>query len=252
MTDRNIFMETLHEVAEIVRTSAEAMSRDEILFYFKDMDLTKEQENMVIEYLLTPHDEEAAEEPEEPQAVEPSKAEPQELTDSRVFQMYMEDIERLPSYTEDEIRMSYINLLSGNEETIDKITAFWYGRIVEMAKNMFDGAVNFEDVVQEGNVALFVKLKELLGTKQAVDVEEELSDSISSAMKSYISEITGEEDGEETIAGKANLVNEAVKYLEEHNGTTPDKNEIAEFTHLTMEELSDIMDIMKKAEKKGK
>ena len=237
MTDRNIFMETLHEVAEIVRTSAEAMSRDEILFYFKDMDLTKEQENMVIEYLLTPHDEEAAEEPEEPQAVEPSKAEPQELTDSRVFQMYMEDIERLPSYTEDEIRMSYINLLSGKEEAID---------------NMFNGAVNFEDVVQEGNVALFVKLKELLGTKQAVDVEEELSDSISSAMKSYISEITGEEDGEETIAGKANLVNEAVKYLEEHNGTTPDKNEIAEFTHLTMEELSDIMDIMKKAEKKGK
>lgn len=65
MTDRNIFMETLHEVAEIVRTSAEAMSRDEILFYFKDMDLTKEQENMVIEYLLTPHDEEAAEEPED-------------------------------------------------------------------------------------------------------------------------------------------------------------------------------------------
>ncbi len=252
MTDRNIFMETLHEVAEIVRTSAEAMSRDEILFYFKDMDLTKEQENMVIEYLLTPHDEEAAEEPEEPQAVEPSKAEPQELTDSRVFQMYMEDIERLPSYTEDEIRMSYINLLSGREDAIDKITAFWYGRIVEMAKNMFNGAVNFEDVVQEGNVALFVKLKELLGTKQAVDVEEELSDSISSAMKSYISEITGEEDGEETIAGKANLVNEAVKYLEEHNGTIPDKNEIAEFTHLTMEELSDIMDIMKKAEKKGK
>ena len=41
MTDRNIFMETLHEVAEIVRTSAEAMSRDGILFYFKDMDLTR-------------------------------------------------------------------------------------------------------------------------------------------------------------------------------------------------------------------
>lgn len=115
---------------------------------------------------------------------------------------------------------------------------------------MFNGAVNFEDVVQEGNVALFVKLKELLGTKQAVDVEEELSDSISSAMKSYISEITGEEDGEETIAGKANLVNEAVKYLEEHNGTTPDKNEIAEFTHLTMEELSDIMDIMKRLKRR--
>ena len=52
MTDRNIFMETLHEVEEIVRTSAEAMSRDEILFYFKDMDLTKEQENMVADMEL--------------------------------------------------------------------------------------------------------------------------------------------------------------------------------------------------------
>ena len=46
--------------------------------------------------------------------------------------------------------------------------------------------------------------------------------------------------------------NMKMQLVMEHNGTTPDKNEIAEFTHLTMEELSDIMDIMKKAEKKGK
>ena len=56
MVDQNTFTETIREVAEIIRTSAEPMSREEILGYFKDMELNTEQENMVLEFLLTPHD----------------------------------------------------------------------------------------------------------------------------------------------------------------------------------------------------
>ena len=57
MVDQNTFTETIREVAEIIRTSAEPMSREEILGYFKDMELNTEQENMVLEFLLTPHEE---------------------------------------------------------------------------------------------------------------------------------------------------------------------------------------------------
>ena len=61
MLDRNVFMETLRDVAEIVRTAAEPLEREEILSYFKDMNLTKEQEDMVFTYLSTPHEDEVAE-----------------------------------------------------------------------------------------------------------------------------------------------------------------------------------------------
>ena len=64
-------------------------------------------------------------------------------------------------------------------------------------------------------------------------------------MKDYISEITGEEDSEEIIAGKANLINEAVKYLKGRNGAMPTEKEIAEYTHMDEEELSDIMNMIK-------
>ena len=70
MVDQNTFTETIREVAEIIRTSAEPMSREEILGYFKDMELNTEQENMVLEFLLTSHDEQEEEETEETEETE--------------------------------------------------------------------------------------------------------------------------------------------------------------------------------------
>ena len=56
MLDQNTFIETVQSVAEIIRTSAEPIGRDEIMSYFKDMELNKAQEDMVFEFLITPHE----------------------------------------------------------------------------------------------------------------------------------------------------------------------------------------------------
>ena len=40
MLDQNTFTETIRAVQDIIRTSAEPMTREEILSYFKDMDLS--------------------------------------------------------------------------------------------------------------------------------------------------------------------------------------------------------------------
>lgn len=58
MLDQNTFIETVQSVAEIIRTSAEPIGRDEIMSYFKDMELNKAQEDMVFEFLITPHEQE--------------------------------------------------------------------------------------------------------------------------------------------------------------------------------------------------
>ena len=51
MLDQSVFTETIHEVAEIIRTSATPLSKEEILSYFKEMELNEQQENMVDCYL---------------------------------------------------------------------------------------------------------------------------------------------------------------------------------------------------------
>ena len=69
MLDQSLFTETIHEVSEIIRVSQGNMTREEILGYFKDMDLNEEQQQMVLDFLLKPHpeDEQIAENAEDPQ-----------------------------------------------------------------------------------------------------------------------------------------------------------------------------------------
>ena len=123
MLDQSVFTETIHEVAEIIRTSATPLSKEEILSYFKEMELNEQQENMVLEFLLTPHEEEAEEETDEAEGEEQEAAdwqetsdasalaqndsgkkeektaEPDVLPESKMFQMYLEEISSLPVYS---------------------------------------------------------------------------------------------------------------------------------------------------------
>lgn len=86
MLDQSVFTETIHEVAEIIRTSATPLSKEEILSYFKEMELNEQQENMVLEFLLTPHEEEEAEEEtEENEGGEQEAADWQETSDASVL-----------------------------------------------------------------------------------------------------------------------------------------------------------------------
>ena len=68
MLDQNTFTETVREVSEIIRTSVEPLTKEQILAYFADMELNEEQQELVISYLLTSHKEPMQQEPEETQA----------------------------------------------------------------------------------------------------------------------------------------------------------------------------------------
>ena len=267
MVDQNTFTETIREVAEIIRTSAEPMSREEILGYFKDMELNTEQENMVLEFLLTPHDEPEEEETEYPEvdaAAEAEEAEDEKsekkddpediLPDSPMFQMYLEELKDLPEYSGEEQIAMYQALLAGDESMVRKISDGWMKNVLTMAKKLALSSEGFEDVVQEGNMALFLKLSDLCGSKEKCDVEAELEQAIEEAMKASIREMAGEDDSENAILGKVSLVNEAKNYLAKEKGSEPSMQEVGDYTKMSQEELTDIYELIKKADvkKQGK
>ena len=97
MIDQNTFTETLRAVQEIIRTSAQPMTREEILSYFKDMELDSQQEAMVFEFLTVPHEEEetVVDEADPEQREDETKKDapqPDPISDSPVFQMYLEEL----------------------------------------------------------------------------------------------------------------------------------------------------------------
>ena len=279
MLDQSVFTETIHEVAEIIHTSATPLSKEEILSYFKEMELNEQQENMVLEFLLTPHEEEDAEEEEaeETEAEEAQEtAEWQDTTDasvfmqsdsdkkeaetkkadclpeSKMFQMYLEEISSLPVYSETKIEEMYQKLLAGDESVIHTISDSWMIKVLELAKKLAVSSEGFEDVIQEGNMALFLKLTELCGSQEKTDVEAELQNAVEEAMKSSILAEEGEDEDEKAMVGKLALVNEAKKYLADEKGREATLSELAEYTQLTEEELSDILLLIQKANQKDK
>lgn len=275
MLDQNTFMETVHAVSEIIRTSQEPLKKEDILSYFKDMELNENQENMILEFLLMPHEEEDKEEnadaedtqeagnageiganEEQEDALADGKQEENSeediLAHSPVFQMYLKELADIPEYTKEELYSMYEKLLSGDEGMIHKISNAWLRNVLEAAKKLAVSQEGFEDVVQEGNMALFLCLSDLCGSRESVDVEKELLSAVGESMKACIRELTGEDEDENAVVGKVSLVNEAVKYLKKENGKEPSLKELSDYTHVSEEELSDLLELMKKAEGQDK
>ena len=326
MVDQNTFIETVQSVAEIIRTSADPIGRDEIMSYFKDMDLNKAQEDMIFEFLITPHDEEPEAAPDEEQQaasayadeslensaignVAYSEGDPMDIEagrktsfgkksnagkavtddltaadasnnagtskaagtsktadteenddiddidedslipDSPMFRMYLEELEEIPDYSNEEQQDMYKKLLAGDESVIHTISNFWLKSVLAMAKKLAVTSEGFEDVVQEGNVGLFMCLTELCGSEaDDIDIEKEILDAIEDAMKTCIREQTGEDESENSVVGKVSLVNRAVEQLKSDKGREPSLKELSDYTSVDEEELANLLELIKKAD----
>ena len=187
MLDRNAFMETLRSVAEIRRTSTEPLSKEEILKYFEDMELTEEQTEMVYQYLLLPPEVQTAEpEPEEEEEPQQIVEEPEE--ENIYFKMYLEELEQIEEMSEEEMQAAYQKLLAGDTSVIEAISESWLRSIAEMAIPYAAQGANLQDAIQEGNMGLLLKLYDLAGAGEVAAVDAILEGAVSAAMIAYTEE----------------------------------------------------------------
>ena len=205
------FMETLHVVAEIVRTTAEPMSKDEIASYFADMELSDEQQELVYQYLMTPQSEDTDESEtdesetevsdENKQVYEELKSddaseenrEDSELPATDFFQMYLDDLEEVKQFSEEEENELYDKLAAGDESVISPLAENWLVRVLELAQEQVMDDERLEDVIQEGNMSVFLTLSSLCGEGKKDNYEEIISNAALEAMNSYLVEELSDE-----------------------------------------------------------
>ncbi|MBQ4057637.1 MAG: hypothetical protein IJD40_01750 [Lachnospiraceae bacterium] len=244
MTDQNTFMEVVQNVSEIVRTAEVPMTEEEILAYFSDMDLDENQKKLVLEYIVTAQNRE--EEDVQTEALkEYTDEEAEDTSQSKVFQMYLEELSMLPSYTADDREKLYEKLVNGDAGVIETISTAWLKKVLTIAEKYMEPRLNIEDLVQEGNMALFMKLQDMLGKGTDEKIEEVLSSAVEEGIMSYCSELVGERELENTLVGKISLVHEAKKILTMEKGQEPTVEELAEYTKMSKEELLEIEDFLK-------
>lgn len=247
MTDQNTFMELVKNVAEIVRTAEAPMTEEEILLYFSDMDLDEKQKKLVLNYIVTA---EEREQDEAGQAVEQTEdVSDEEEPKSKVFQMYLEELAMLPAFTASDRMQLYERLAKGDADVIEMISTAWLKKVLTIAEKYIEPSVNVEDLVQEGNMALFMKLQDMLGKESEEDIEELLAVAVEEGIVRYCSEMVGERELENTLVGKISLVHEAQKMLAMEKGQEPSIAELADYTKMTEDELLEIEDFLKNGDR---
>ena len=286
MVDRNTFTETLRAVKEIAGTSPGPMDRETALSYFKDMELTPQQEELVYQFLLQEEQEQEAgdfgEEPEagdlaeedqEPEASDAKKGalgseknasgpkaagqgtEARRETDSAHFQMYLEEIQGIRGLRQEAEEELYERLLLGDVSVMEAITGQWLSRIVAIAEEYEDRGYPVEDLVQEGNMGLLLSLHVLSRNSReggnpkltAAGVPTLLKGAIRESMEQYLGEESGQNQQIEAVLAKVSLVHQAREFLTREKGETPSLRELAAYTRLSAEEISDILSLVKDA-----
>lgn len=257
MLDKIAFMETLHSVQEVARTSLTPLSKEEIQTYFKDMELTKEQEEMVYQYLLHPQEEmvsnsedeeESGNEKESENGAEADyetegNSEAQRAVSTR-FQMYLDEIGDIPVLNDEQEKTLYDRLAQGEEQAIAELSAGWLKKVVEIASVYETDSLLLDDMVQEGNIGLLMGLQSLLGKKEA-NPKQILEQFVKEAIEHYMEEESGEGEQENSILAKVSLVHEAKETLAKELGSEPSIRQLAEYTRVSEEEIADILSIAK-------
>ena len=187
MLDRNAFMETLRAVAEVTRTAQDGLSKEEILKYFEGMELSEEHVEMIYQYLQLPPEVQTGE-PETEEEEEPVIVEEESQEQNVYFQMYLDDLAQIDEMSEDEMQEAYKKLLDGDGSVVGEICESWLGSITQMAIPYAEQGAILEDVIQEGNMGLLLKLSELVGAGEVPGIDAILEGAVSAAMIAYTEE----------------------------------------------------------------
>jgi hypothetical protein len=141
---------------------------------------------MIYQYLQLPPEVQTGEpesEEEEAQIVEEESEE-----ENIYFKMYLDDLEQIEEMSDDEMQKAYEKLLAGDADVIGTICESWLGSIAQMAIPYAAQGANLQDVIQEGNMGLLLKLSELVGAGDVPGVNAILEGAVSAAMIAYTEE----------------------------------------------------------------
>ncbi|BAK47702.1 DNA-directed RNA polymerase sigma subunit [Clostridium sp. SY8519] len=167
------------------------------------------------------------------------------LSDSVYYKEYLGEARAADTLSAGELNVLYEMLPSRDPAVTDRIVNGWLMRIIAMAAEESEAPVPADDLIQEGNMALWTGLAQIDHPMPGTEVDELLKQTVQNAMRDYIRMETGHKSQEEAAVGKVALVRQAQEYLAETNGEVPDLKTLSEFTKLSEAEITDVLALLK-------
>lgn len=229
-----LFTGILEQVKQTAKEQGNCISEDQIKEAFAELELSKEQLEMVYAYLKS--NKIGIGEPVSPEDY---------MTDEEkdYLQDYMEAIMVLEEVGSGEKEAITLSSMAGDKDAQNRLTEVYLKDVVEIAKLYAGQGVYMEDLIGEGNMALASGVQMLGCLERAEEAEGMLVNMVMNAMESYIMQNAEMEKADRKIADKVNKVTELAKEMAEEMRRKVTPEELAAETKLSMKSIMDAIRI---------
>lgn len=218
MSEKLQFREKLSGILELGNQNHKVLSVEDVERYFEEEQLSKEQMELVYDYLLS-----------QKIAVTGYVKQGGKIvgeTEETVFSE--EDRQYLEEYAEE------LSMLKPQNEK-EEILQSYFPRVVEIAKELYTTEFFIGDLVQEGNVGL------MLAIAEGETAEERILDRIYGSIRALVEEQLELKRRDRKMVEKVASLDESLKNLTEDLNRKPTLEELAAYMGMSEEDVNDIL-----------
>ncbi len=162
--------------------------------------------------------------------------------DGRYLHLYLEDIAKLPQYTEEEILDAKQRAVSDDDDEAQAVLLNHYLKyVVDIARLYIYQALPAEDLIGEGNIGLMTAIKALTALEGPEEVDSFVGGLIMDAMDKAIYEDTDIRKRIDDMIVRINDINDMSKKLSEEMKRPVTVSELSEETGISEEDIKEAM-----------
>ena len=163
------------------------------------------------------------------------------MTEDAYMQMYLEDLNSIPTVTEEEEEKLFLLAAAGDDASKNRLVEIYLRMVCDVAHTYSYGGVSQNDLIQEGNVALMLAIHDLEIMEGLEEYRTYVYDAVRKAMEEALTEQQDFRDLDEKIAERVNHLNESVKNLEQELEHKVSIGELSAYLEMPVEEIRDIL-----------
>jgi RNA polymerase primary sigma factor len=254
MNDLKEFQKRITDMVMVARQQGNKITEKEIRDLFADMGLNDSQFDRIYAYLAASHidvdgytQNTAEKEASDQKYVTEESDETgyfikrMNAEDSAYLKEYYEELREIKKASAQEEIQLMQRLKSGDTAARSRLIEINLENVVEIAKEYQNQGMTMEDMIQEGNMALIQSLEQLSDKQNRDEMKKFIYGWIRKGILESLKEQQENDDFENNVLGKSNLLYAATKKLEEKLGKKANLHELVEYTKMSEEEITDII-----------
>lgn len=233
------FREKLKGILTLAEDNGFQITVEETERYFEEENLSKEQMELVFDYLLSQkvvvkgYTKTGG-------AVLAKEQELERLTveEEAYLKSYLKNLETVREEEEGERISLFQSAVAGDALAKSRLTELYLKEVVTLARQMHCQEVFLGDLIQEGNVGLLLGLEQIQNTEEA---HEMILEEIRKSIQTAIEEQTEVRSRDKKMVEKVHELDESIKTLTEDLGRKVTLEELAVYMGMSEEEVEDIL-----------